>query len=204
MGNIREFRNTEYGIESTGHAYVNTYCCKNRRKYFDIEDPEYSKLQLEVCFDTKTGEIDYLHYLALNRAEDDVLDEDDAWDDWTLDDIKALVRRIPEYAKVADILCKKEITLKMVEEGYRKGDIELAENMCGCDGVCCTIGGNAFYFDSDSNMAADTTVEDYKRTHSENQIVQSIYEALKDGIKELDEDEYHYYYLILRESLCAA
>lgn len=117
MSNLRDFRNTEYGVESTGHIYVNTLCKKHRVEYYDIDDPEYAQLRLEICFDPKSGLIDYFNYMAEDEEGEEVLSEDDAWGDWTLKDAKKLVGRIPECRKYAARL-RRELKITHIRQEF--------------------------------------------------------------------------------------
>ena len=93
------------------------------------------------------------------------------------------------------------ITKDMIKEGYSKGIIAVVDDAqkYGCDGICCMIGNNAFYFDffGTSNY---TKASDYIENTGINRVIDQIYEALDKCIRIEFEDEYEYYYLILKEN----
>ena len=86
------------------------------------------------------------------------------------------------------------ITKTMIQKGYDLGVIQLVDEGFGCVSLCCRIEDNAFYFmDNIDNI----TAEDYIRENPEEKIIDDIYAGLND-LMETDEDEYAYYYSVLR------
>ena len=93
-----------------------------------------------------------------------------------------------------------KITKDMVVNGYKQGLIRLAIVEYAV-GVVCVIGDNWFYFGGD--LAEISTVEEYKKYVSEENIIQKIYDTLKmfSEKTEMFGDEYLYYYWYLKENL---
>jgi len=90
------------------------------------------------------------------------------------------------------------ISKEMIKNNYIKGYISIEDSTDGCVGLCCKIGDYSFYFVRD-----DSSVEEYLKSHSVDEIVNIIYEILRDketaetnGIYEL---EYGYYVAFLKE-----
>ena len=69
----------------------------------------------------------------------------------------------------------------------------------GCFGVCCQIGDNAFYFDSFQTEEAESA-EEYLNEKGVEDALDEIFYTLNDAIKTEFEDEYKYYYLVLKEN----
>jgi hypothetical protein len=91
------------------------------------------------------------------------------------------------------------MTREMIKRGFENGTISIENEFCGCVSLCCRIGDNAFYFAGceDENL----TVEEYLAEYSLEEIVDKIYDVLKDeeSAEEygLDDNELEYYELIL-------
>ncbi len=93
------------------------------------------------------------------------------------------------------------ITREMVAKGYNKGIISVIDNgeNYGCFGVCCKIGDNAFYFDSFQTEEAESA-EEYLNEKGVEDALDEIFNTLDETIKDEFEDEYEYYYLVLKEN----
>ncbi len=91
------------------------------------------------------------------------------------------------------------ITRDMIKNGYNKGIISVIDDgeMYGCFGVCCKIGDNAFYFDS---LQTEKSAEEYLNEKGIEDAIDEIFNALNETIKDEFEDEYKYYYLVLKEN----
>lgn len=93
------------------------------------------------------------------------------------------------------------ITKEMIENGFKNNLISLENEFAGCTSLCCRIGDNAFYFAgyTDGNM----TVDEYKNQYTESEIIDLIYDILKDeeSAEEngLDEGEMEFYELLLAQ-----
>ena len=94
-----------------------------------------------------------------------------------------------------------DITKEMVKNGYNKGIISVIDDgeIYGCDGVCCQIGDNAFYFDPFQTEEAES-VEEYLNKNGIEYAIDEIFNTLNECIKVDFEDEYVYYYLVLKEN----
>ena len=90
-----------------------------------------------------------------------------------------------------------QITKQMILDGLKQGLVRLAPSPFE-DGPICQIGDNWFYFCEDiSTMSA----EEYRNTHSDDVLAEQLLTALNEGIQELDDLEYQYYYWYLTENL---
>lgn len=107
-----------------------------------------------------------------------------------------------------DYLLDTIITREMIEQGYKQGIVQLVDDdWCFgketddedeiCD-IMCRIGEFTFFFDEDN--ANDTTIKDYLKNVSYDDIINNICETLSD-MQEHFEDEYLYYYWYLKENL---
>ena len=93
-----------------------------------------------------------------------------------------------------------KITKDMVVNGYKQGLIRLVIVEYAV-GVVCVIGDNWFYFGGD--LAEISTVEEYKKYISEENLIKKIYDTLEMFSEETEMlgDEYLYYYWYLKENL---
>ena len=93
------------------------------------------------------------------------------------------------------------ITKEMIEKGYNAGKVQITDvaEEYGCIGTVCKIGDNAFYFGGQE--AEDMTAEEYVRNTPREDLINEIFHTLDDegGIRTEFEDEYRYYYHILKE-----
>lgn len=100
------------------------------------------------------------------------------------------------------------ITREMIEQGYKQGIVQLVDDDWRfgkitdndeeiCDIMCC-IGEYTFFFDE--NNGNDTTIKDYLKNVSYDDIINNICETLSD-MQKYYEDEYLYYYWYLTEKL---
>lgn len=101
---------------------------------------------------------------------------------------------------------RNEITKNMISMGMDTGIVSLEDSYAGeiasCNTLCCKIGNNAFYFAASEDE--DLTKEQYEETYNKQEIVEQLYEMLKDrdtaisyGIYKF---EYEYYKNILSNS----
>ena len=87
------------------------------------------------------------------------------------------------------------ITKEMIRAGLENKIITIRKDICGCVGLCCKIGDNAFYFVGmeDENLS----VQEYWQAYTLDMTIEMIHAIIKD--KEtaedngLDEGEYEYY-----------
>ena len=100
---------------------------------------------------------------------------------------------------------RNEITKNMISMGMDTGIVSLEDSYAGditaCNTLCCKIGNNAFYFAASEDE--DLTKEQYEETYNKQEIVEQLYEMLKDrdtaisyGIYKF---EYEYYKNILTD-----
>lgn len=91
------------------------------------------------------------------------------------------------------------ISKEMIKAGFKSGAISIEDTYAGCLGICCRIGGNAFYF---AGSEAETlTKEEYWKTFSMNDTIDMLYNILKTADSAEDngicEEEYDYYRSVL-------
>ena len=89
-----------------------------------------------------------------------------------------------------------DITLDMVAKAYKDGVAYLDESPNG-DGVVCKIGDGWFYFGG--LTAVESTVEEYKASVDEQNILKNILYAIEEIGMNLSMDEYDYYATVFEE-----
>lgn len=91
------------------------------------------------------------------------------------------------------------ITREMIENGFKNGNVSIEMNFYGCDGICCRIGDNAFYFIDYNNDILSK--EQYWNSYALEKTIDVIFDILKnkDSAEEngIDEDEWLYYKAVL-------
>ena len=94
----------------------------------------------------------------------------------------------------------KKITLDMIKAGLENNTICIAMDEYECDGICCKIGNNAFYFLG--LMDVFESIDDYWKNYTKEQTAQLIYDAIcTQDVAELTgiyEEEWDYYYNMLK------
>lgn len=92
------------------------------------------------------------------------------------------------------------ITKDMIKAGFESGRISIENEYAGCMSLCCRVGDNAFYFAG--NEFDNMTAKEYKESHTADEIVDVVYDVLKDSdtaeANGLDDTEYFIYETILR------
>lgn len=91
------------------------------------------------------------------------------------------------------------ITREMIENGFENGNVSIEMDLYGCDGICCRIGDNAFYFiDYNDDILSK---EQYWNSYTLEKTIDMIFDILKnkDSAEEngIDEDEWLYYKAVL-------
>jgi hypothetical protein len=91
------------------------------------------------------------------------------------------------------IFLEDEITREMIAEGFKNGTVSIEDDTSYCIGLCCRIGDNSFYF---ANIDDDTlTAKEYLEKYSQEEIVDKLYDILKDEVTAeahgLGREEYH-------------
>lgn len=93
------------------------------------------------------------------------------------------------------------ITREMIKNGFNNGLISLENEFDGCIGLCCRIGDNVFYFETD-NKAMYYTKEKYLQTYTMEEIIDKLYDVLQDvehaEVYGLDCEELGYYEGVLK------
>lgn len=91
------------------------------------------------------------------------------------------------------------ITKEMIRKGFERNIISIENEYLGCINICCRIGDNAFYFVGMEDE--DLTVEEYFKSYSMDEIIDMLYEILKNVESAedngLDIGEWEYYRAIL-------
>lgn len=91
------------------------------------------------------------------------------------------------------------ITKEMIRKGFERNIISIENEFGGCINICCRVGDNAFYFVGMEDE--DLTVEEYLESYSMSEIIDMLYEILKDVESAedngLDVGEWEYYRAIL-------
>lgn len=91
------------------------------------------------------------------------------------------------------------ITRKMIQNGFEKNLVSIENEYNGCVSLCCKIGNEAFYFVGMED--ADLTAEDFLNSYTMNEIIDMLYDILKDveSAEEngLDSTELDYYESVL-------
>ena len=91
------------------------------------------------------------------------------------------------------------ITKEMIRKGFERNIISIENEFGGCIDICCRIGDNAFYFVGMEDEYL--TVEEYLKSYSMNEIIDMLYEILKDVESAEDNGlnvgEWEYYKAIL-------
>lgn len=91
------------------------------------------------------------------------------------------------------------ITKEMIRKGFENGIISIENYSDCCDNICCCIGDNSFYFVEVEEQ--DLTLEEYLRLYSMDEVIERLYETLKDVESAedcgLDVGEWEYYRAIL-------
>ena len=92
---------------------------------------------------------------------------------------------------------------------YEEGALGLEKNIIsivdgdldhGCTGVVCQIGENQFYFSSDLDDG-ELTAKAYLESVDKEILIHELYSCLNGDFRTEFEDEYEYFYLVLREAL---
>ena len=94
------------------------------------------------------------------------------------------------------------ITEHMVALGLEKNIISIVDGDLdhGCTGVVCQIGENQFYFSSDLDDG-ELTAKAYLESVDKEILIHELYSCLNGDFRTEFEDEYEYFYLVLREAL---
>ena len=98
-----------------------------------------------------------------------------------------------------------KITKNMIQQGFNKGIVNIIDSPFG-DGAVCKIGvgtlSNWFYFGGET--AESETAETYVKNVPFEDIVNEVYNVLKDFATDIPElqDEYKFYEAILTENGC--
>lgn len=91
------------------------------------------------------------------------------------------------------------ITKEMIKKGFENGIISIENDYAGCMGICCKIGGNAFYFLGSKDDSI--TKEEYWKSYTLDMTIDMIFDILKDSESAeehgLDDWEIGYYELVL-------
>lgn len=91
------------------------------------------------------------------------------------------------------------ITKEMIKKGFENGIISIENDYAGCMGICCKIGGNAFYFLGSKDDSI--TKEEYWKLYTLDMTIDMIFDILKDSESAeehgLDDWEIGYYELVL-------
>ena len=93
------------------------------------------------------------------------------------------------------------ITRGMIKKGYNQGLIKIGISPHS-DGVACFIGDYWFYYGNERELLTNS-IEDYKKSTSNDEIVNAIYATLSEDFSK-DEcfiDEYNYYEAFLKEKI---
>lgn len=70
------------------------------------------------------------------------------------------------------------ITREMIQKGFQTGSISIEDELAGCIGLCCRIEDNAFYFAGMEDE--DLTAKEYLESHTTDEIIDMIFNVLKD------------------------
>lgn len=95
------------------------------------------------------------------------------------------------------------ITKEMISNGLKNGLISIEDSWGGCLGICCKIGDMSFYFAG--SEGTDLSLDEYKRTYTNEETVDMIYDILKSPeeaeLSGLDDWEIGYYESILNREI---
>lgn len=95
------------------------------------------------------------------------------------------------------------ITKEMISNGLKNGLISIEDSYGGCLGICCKIGDIAFYFAG--TEGTDLPLDEYKRTYTNEETGDMIYDILKSPEAAenggLDDYEIGYYESILNREI---
>ena len=87
----------------------------------------------------------------------------------------------------------------MIRNGFQNSLISVEDEFGGCDGLCCRIGSNAFYFTGEASSY--WTAKEYWKSYTLDMTINILYNILKsvEAAEEngLDCMEYDYYESIL-------